>query len=88
MDLAAEREFIDVSHKLVLIMCYSFVSLAPSLIAQISDVRQIGVRTGTLFAVIAIAALISNPIGGELITRWNGSFTGLQIYCGVMTFAG
>ncbi|KAK3074516.1 hypothetical protein LTR53_002998 [Teratosphaeriaceae sp. CCFEE 6253] len=66
----------------------AFVSLAPSLIAQISDVRQIGVRTGTLFAVISVAALIGNPIGGQLITRWHGSFTGLQIYCGVMTLAG
>ncbi|KAK4574003.1 hypothetical protein LTR86_001764 [Recurvomyces mirabilis] len=66
----------------------AFVSLAPSLIAQISDVRQIGVRTGTLFAVISVAALISNPIGGALITRWHGSYTGLQIYGGVMTLAG
>ncbi|KAK5116888.1 hypothetical protein LTR62_006609 [Meristemomyces frigidus] len=66
----------------------AFVSLAPSLIAQISDVRQIGVRTGTLFAIISLAALISNPIGGALITRWNGSYTGLQIYGGVMTVAG
>ncbi|TKA73865.1 hypothetical protein B0A55_04478 [Friedmanniomyces simplex] len=66
----------------------SFVSLAPSLIAQISDVRQIGVRTGTLFAIISIAALIGNPIGGALITRWKGGYTGLQVYCGVMTFTG
>lgn len=66
----------------------AFVSLSPSLIAQISDVRQIGVRTGTLFAIISIAALISNPIGGTLITRWNGAYTGLQIYCGVMCLAG
>ncbi|KAK4955109.1 hypothetical protein LTR10_007303 [Elasticomyces elasticus] len=66
----------------------AFVSLAPSLIAQISDVRQIGVRTGTLFAIISVAALIGNPIGGALITRWKGEYTGLQVYCGVMTFVG
>lgn len=29
----------------------AFVSLSPSVIAQISDVRQIGVRTGSFFAV-------------------------------------
>jgi MFS family permease len=62
----------------------AFVSLAPSLIAQISDVKKIGVRTGTLFAVISIAALICQPIGGALVTRWHGSYTGLQIYAGVM----
>jgi len=66
----------------------AFVSLAPSLIAQISDVRQIGVRTGTLFAIISIAALISDPIGGTLITRWNGRYTGLAVYCGTMCIGG
>lgn len=66
----------------------AFVSLLPSMLAQISDVRQIGVRTGTVFAIISIAALVSNPIGGALITRWHGSYTGLQIYAGVMCAAG
>ena len=66
----------------------AFVSLMPSLIAQISDVRQIGIRTGTLFAVISIAALISQPIGGEIIQRWHGSYVGLQIYAGVLTAGG
>jgi MFS family permease len=66
----------------------AFVSLAPSVIAQISDVRQIGVRTGSFFAVISIAALISQPIGGALITRWHGSYTGLQIYAGVLCVGG
>ena len=66
----------------------AFVSLAPSLIAQISDVRQIGVRTGSFFAVVSIAALISQPIGGAIITRWNGAYTGLQIYAGVLCMGG
>ena len=67
---------------------YSFVSLAGPLIAQISDVRMIGVRTGTLFAIISFAALISNPIAGALITKWNGAYTGLQVYCGVVMLGG
>lgn len=50
--------------------------------------RQIGVRTGTLFAVVAIAGLISNPIGGALITKWKGNFTGLKIFCGIMCLGG
>ena len=66
----------------------AFVSLAPSVIAQISDVRQIGVRTGSFFAVISVAALISQPIGGALVTRWHGSYTGLQIYAGVLCVGG
>ncbi|KAI9836008.1 MAG: hypothetical protein M1837_003542 [Sclerophora amabilis] len=66
----------------------AFVSMAPALIAQISDIRQIGVRNGTLFAIISTAALCGNPIGGALVTKYNGGFTGLQIFAGVMMMAG
>jgi MFS family permease len=66
----------------------AFVSLAPACIAQISDVRQIGVRSGSLFCAISIAALVGNPIGGALIDEWNGRFRGLQIFCGVMWIGG
>ena len=66
----------------------AFVSLAPALVAQISDIRQIGVRVGTMFAVISVAGLVGNPIGGALVTAEDGGFTHLQIFCGVMMFAG
>ena len=66
----------------------AFVSLAPALIAQISDIRQIGVRTGTMFAITSVAALVGNPIGGALITEEQGEYTHLQIFCGIMMVAG
>lgn len=66
----------------------AFVSLAPAVVAQISDVRQIGVRTGTLFAIISFAALASNPVGGALVSDDNGKYIGLQVFCGVMACAG
>ncbi|KAK7509878.1 major facilitator superfamily domain-containing protein [Phyllosticta citriasiana] len=66
----------------------AFVSMLPACIAQISDVRKIGVRTGSMFAAISIAALISNPIGGQIVSADNGSFTGLKIFCGVMQISG
>ncbi|KAL1310958.1 hypothetical protein AAFC00_001179 [Neodothiora populina] len=67
----------------------AFVSLAPALTAQITpDVRQIGVRTGTVFAFMAIAALCGNPIGGAIIDADQGSWVGLQIWCGVMCIVG
>jgi MFS family permease len=66
----------------------AFVSLLPSCMAEISEVRQIGVRQGTVFAIVSIAALIGNPIGGSIITRWHGDFKGVQIYGGVMCTAG
>lgn len=66
----------------------AFVSLAPALVAQISDIRQIGVRTGTMFAVVSVAGLTGNPIGGALVTAEHGGFTHLQIFCGVTMFSG
>lgn len=66
----------------------AFVSLIPAVIAQISDIREIGLRIGTEFAVLSVAALVSNPIGGALITRDHGKFRYLQIWCGVILLAG
>ncbi|KAL8834183.1 MAG: hypothetical protein Q9170_003884 [Blastenia crenularia] len=66
----------------------AFVSLAPALIAQISDIREIGVRTGSMFAVISVAALVGNPIGGALVTNERGNYAHLQIFCGIMMLGG
>ncbi|KAL8973266.1 MAG: hypothetical protein Q9183_000066 [Haloplaca sp. 2 TL-2023] len=66
----------------------AFVSLAPALVAQISDIRQIGVRTGSMFAIISIAALVGTPIGGALVTNEGGNYLHLQIFCGIMMFGG
>jgi MFS family permease len=64
----------------------AFVSIGPSLMAQISDVREIGVRTGLLFSCIAFGALGGNPVAGSLVTRYKGEYTGLQIFAGVIMF--
>jgi MFS family permease len=66
----------------------AYVSLVPSLVAQISDIRQLGVRSGALFAIISVAALTGNPIGGNLVSKDNGGFTYLQIFCGVVMTLG
>ena len=64
------------------------VSVIPACVAQLSDVRQIGVRTGTLFTFVAIAVLVGSPIGGQLIILDNGGFVKLQVFSGVMMAAG
>jgi len=66
----------------------TFVSMAPALVAQISEVKQIGVRTGTSFFIISIAALTGNPIAGELVTRNEGGYLYLQVFCGCTMFVG
>ena len=60
-----------------------FISLAPVCVAQLSDIREIGARTGVVFLVQGIGALTGSPIGGAIVQAQGGSFTGLQIYCGV-----
>ncbi len=64
------------------------ISLVPALVVQISDIRTIGVRTGTLFAMISTAALLGNPVGGSFITRNAGEYWGLQAFAGGMMLAG
>lgn len=67
----------------------AFISLSPALVAQISDIRELGVRNGVNTAIIAVAALTGNPIGGALVPDVeHGTFWKLQVFCGVMLLAG
>lgn len=66
----------------------AFISLIPPLTAQISDIREIGVRSGTLWLTVGIAALVASPIGGALEARDGGAFVGLQIFAGVTMLIG
>lgn len=60
-----------------------YIGIAPTLVAQISDIRQIGTRTGTAFACQSIGALIGSPIAGAIVQSQNGKFLGLQLFCGI-----
>ncbi|PWY88426.1 MFS general substrate transporter [Aspergillus heteromorphus CBS 117.55] len=65
------------------------VSLAPALVAQISEIREIGVRSGTYFFIVSFAALTGTPIAGALLPDpLHGSYTKLYIFCAVVMFAG
>ncbi|PYI29055.1 putative MFS monocarboxylate transporter [Aspergillus indologenus CBS 114.80] len=66
----------------------AFISLIPPLTAQISDIREIGVRSGTLWLIVAVAALVASPIGGALEARDGGAFVGLQVFAGVAMLIG
>lgn len=66
----------------------TFVSLTPALIQQLSSVQEIGVRIGTTFGIISIAALTGNPIAGALIIRDGGGYLYLKIFAGVAMGAG
>lgn len=59
------------------------IGLTPALCAQISPIKDIGVRTGTVFAIASIAALTGSPIGGQIIVDSHGSFRNTAIFAGV-----
>lgn len=65
-----------------------FVSLSPTLIAQISDIRQIGTRVGLAFAIQSFGALTGSPIGGAIVAAQDGDYLGLQLFCGCAMMAG
>jgi MFS family permease len=60
----------------------TFVSMTPTLVQQISHVREIGMRMGTSFSIVSLAALTGNPIAGALIEADNGGYLYLQIFVG------
>ena len=68
------------------------IGLTPALTAGISPMKDIGVRTGTIFAIAAIAALTGSPIGGRIISETHGEFkytivfSGLSCAIGTMLF--
>ncbi|KAI5280915.1 hypothetical protein KEM54_003503, partial [Ascosphaera aggregata] len=75
-------------------VCYgftsgAFVSLPPALVGQISEIEDIGVRTGTIFFFTSFGALTGNPIGGALVKNpLQDSYWKLQVFAGVMMIAG
>jgi predicted MFS family arabinose efflux permease len=66
----------------------TYTAISPALVAQISDIREIGLRSGAMYAFMSIAALTGSPIGGALITAAGGSYWKLQVFTGVMLATG
>jgi MFS family permease len=78
---------------IVFSILYGFVSgctlsIIPAMVASISDIRQLGVRAGSLYAVSAVGALVGSPIGGAIVNRQGGGFTGLAAFSGVALLVG
>lgn len=64
----------------------AFVSLCPTLIAQISNLSEIGTRVGTAYAVMSFGALLGGPVGGAIVSAQGGSYLGLELFCGFSLF--
>lgn len=59
------------------------LSIIPALVAQISDVRKLGVRNGTLYAFTSFGVLTGSPIAGAIVSDQHGGFSGLKIFGGI-----
>ncbi|KAL7804778.1 major facilitator superfamily domain-containing protein [Trichoderma aethiopicum] len=66
----------------------TYTAVSPALVAQISDIREIGLRSGAMYATMSVAALTGSPIGGALITAAGGGYWKLQVFTGIMIAVG
>lgn len=64
-----------------------YIGLAPTLIAQISDIRKIGTRTGAAMAAQSFGGLTGAPIAGAIVASQGGNYLGLQLFCGLTMMA-
>ena len=64
------------------------LSILAALVAQISDVRELGLRTGVVYAIASFGALTGSPVGGAIVTHEHGGFSGLKIFTGVTLLGG
>lgn len=65
----------------------AYVSQLPALVAKVSPLREMGVRTGMVFLCSAIPALTSNPIAGAILGddyNWHAA----KAFAGVMCAGG
>jgi MFS family permease len=64
----------------------AYVALVSALVAQISDLKQIGTRNGSNWFMYGVGALIGTPVAGALIQQDRGGYLYLQIFSGVAMF--
>ncbi|PLB48493.1 MFS general substrate transporter [Aspergillus steynii IBT 23096] len=63
------------------------ISIPPVCVSQICEIQDYGKRTGTTWAIVSIGSLIGLPIAGAIIESYNGEYTGLIIYAGMLYVA-
>jgi hypothetical protein len=54
----------------------------------ISPLEEIGYRTGLMFLFASVGGLTTSPIGGAILQRDGGSYTGMKVFSGVMLLVG
>ncbi|KAI1826629.1 monocarboxylate permease-like protein [Xylaria intraflava] len=66
----------------------AFISLSPAVVAQVSDIREIGARNGISLFLGSLGALTGPPIGGAILGSENGNYLGLELWTGLTILIG
>lgn len=64
------------------------IALTPALVSQISEVHEMGMRTGTLYGLLGIITLSGNLSAGAIVDSSGDQFTGLKMFCGAWIAVG
>lgn len=62
----------------------AFIALVPPVVAQISEIHEIGVRTGMVYGVASLSCLTGIPIAGALLLPGedgSATYRWLQAFC-------
>ncbi|EGN93333.1 hypothetical protein SERLA73DRAFT_163493 [Serpula lacrymans var. lacrymans S7.3] len=87
----------DYIGSLAALMCYAvffgffsgaFFALQSACIAQISQIEKIGIRMGMAYSLVSFLALVGGPIGGAILNRQKGNFSGMIVFTGVTLIVG
>lgn len=65
-----------------------FFSIIMAMVAQISDIRKIGVRTGSMYVIAATGVLIGSPVAGAIEGAGGNGFLGLTLFSGILLAVG
>ncbi|KAJ4482582.1 major facilitator superfamily domain-containing protein [Lentinula aciculospora] len=66
----------------------AFISVITPCVAEISDLREIGMRIGLMYSIISFPALLGGPIAGVILKSSDGSYDGMIVFAGTSTVAG
>jgi MFS family permease len=66
----------------------AYIALIAPLVVKISPLSESGYRIGLLFCLSSFSGLVTNPIAGLIIEQWDGGYTGMKIFSGIMLLSG
>lgn len=66
----------------------AYIALIAPLIVKISPMSESGYHIGMVFFISSFSGLVTNPIAGTILELWDGDYTGVKIFSGIMLLSG